>query len=345
MAILPKWKSKKESRNSVAAPIQAKSVDQATSNLSRLSSSSSTSTQQQQTQNPNSNEAQANGAAGSGVSVPNGVQGVPNGGPNSASYVSPTGNANIIPSALPNGNPSGNLNGVSNGVPNGVPNGVLNEATNDALKNAAIGNNTTAGPGAINGNRNGPSGGLNSTPAFNDASPGPGKPQFPPNHGPQNQHPKPPSQATQGHPRSVSGASSTNTNSLTSPPGSRNTSISNPPIQSPPNHGPQVNGPPQVQSPPMQQRTVPFTQHHNPNIPQYPWSQKSISNASPFPRYGHAANYIAARDGEVFVMGGLKGSNVFGDLWVIETGRCFDLIIFINHLFFFFFSTNPFFFL
>lgn len=55
---------------------------------------------------------------------------------------------------------------------------------------------------------------------------------------------------------------------------------------------------------------------------QYPWSQHFISNASPFPRYGHASNCIAARDGEVFVMGGLKGSNVFGDLWVIETGRC-----------------------
>lgn len=46
----------------------------------------------------------------------------------------------------------------------------------------------------------------------------------------------------------------------------------------------------------------------------------AIQNASPFPRYGHAANAIAARDGEVFVMGGLKGSNVFGDLWVVETG-------------------------
>lgn len=52
---------------------------------------------------------------------------------------------------------------------------------------------------------------------------------------------------------------------------------------------------------------------------QYPWSKHYISNASPFPRYGHAANCIAARDGEVFVMGGLKGSNVFGDLWVIES--------------------------
>lgn len=53
---------------------------------------------------------------------------------------------------------------------------------------------------------------------------------------------------------------------------------------------------------------------------QYPWSQKSIQNDTPFPRYGHAANHIAARDGEIFVMGGLKGSDVFGDLWIIESG-------------------------
>jgi hypothetical protein len=53
---------------------------------------------------------------------------------------------------------------------------------------------------------------------------------------------------------------------------------------------------------------------------QYPWSQKSIQNDTPFPRYGHAANHVAARDGEIFVMGGLKGSDVFGDLWIIETG-------------------------
>jgi hypothetical protein len=77
----------------------------------------------------------------------------------------------------------------------------------------------------------------------------------------------------------------------------------------------------QQQQQPAQQRRLPFTQHTNPNMPQYPWSERTISNASPFPRYGHAANYIAAREGEVFVMGGLKGSNVFGDLWVIETGK------------------------
>jgi hypothetical protein len=53
---------------------------------------------------------------------------------------------------------------------------------------------------------------------------------------------------------------------------------------------------------------------------QYPWAKLQIARDTPFPRYGHAANHIAAR-GEVFVMGGLKGQNVFGDLWVIETGK------------------------
>ncbi|CAN6615855.1 hypothetical protein TRVA0_006S02014 [Trichomonascus vanleenenianus] len=66
---------------------------------------------------------------------------------------------------------------------------------------------------------------------------------------------------------------------------------------------------PRGQQPPQQQV----------NHPHFPWSQNAVKNASPFPRYGHAANPVAARDGEVFIMGGLKGSNVFGDLWVVET--------------------------
>uniref|UniRef100_A0A060T8I2 ARAD1C37268p n=1 Tax=Blastobotrys adeninivorans TaxID=409370 RepID=A0A060T8I2_BLAAD len=62
-----------------------------------------------------------------------------------------------------------------------------------------------------------------------------------------------------------------------------------------------------------------FPHQKHPQPAQYPWSQSTISNASPFPRYGHAANPVAARDGEIYVMGGLKGSHVFGDLWVIES--------------------------
>lgn len=88
----------------------------------------------------------------------------------------------------------------------------------------------------------------------------------------------------------------------------------------PPNHFP--GGPQAVKSPPSQQQQQQQQQHYNKNLhSQFPWSQVAISNASPFPRYGHAANPVAARDGEVFVMGGLKGSNVFGDLWVIDSGK------------------------
>lgn len=124
-------------------------------------------------------------------------------------------------------------------------------------------------------------------------------------------------------PSGTSTVSSIYTNGISSPPPG---GLGSNPMQNPmvPPQQPRFNnnagGGPQSQQQP-QQRRLPFTQHNNPNMPQYPWSERTISNASPFPRYGHAANYIAAREGEVFVMGGLKGSNVFGDLWVIETGK------------------------
>lgn len=161
--------------------------------------------------------------------------------------------------------------------------------------------------------------------------------------------------------RSPSGGSTSSsvyTNGISSPPASSNSNMSAnmppPPQQqqlqqlryngsqnggpmspmspmSPNGPGPQQQGGAQLQ----QRRGAPPPSGNNPNIPQYPWSQRSVSNASPFPRYGHAANYIAARDGEVFVMGGLKGANVFGDLWVIETGR-FQLPSLRLHNFFFY---------
>ncbi|ODQ65979.1 hypothetical protein NADFUDRAFT_82875, partial [Nadsonia fulvescens var. elongata DSM 6958] len=83
---------------------------------------------------------------------------------------------------------------------------------------------------------------------------------------------------------------------------------------------PQMNGSRMFESNPQSPvvNRTPLTPNTSANS-QYPWSESQIKNLSPFPRYGHAANYIAARDGEIFVMGGLKGNNVFGDLWVIET--------------------------
>lgn len=107
-----------------------------------------------------------------------------------------------------------------------------------------------------------------------------------------------------------------------SPTGQYRASSGGPPPGGPPGHKsppPQAGVPPGYKGnfPPQQQQ-----QHYNKNLhSQFPWSQVAISNASPFPRYGHAANPVAARDGEVFVMGGLKGSNVFGDLWVIDSGK------------------------
>lgn len=57
----------------------------------------------------------------------------------------------------------------------------------------------------------------------------------------------------------------------------------------------------------------------------YPWSQRrltlSSSHPSPFPRYGHAANGVAGKDGDVYIMGGLiRSQTVRGDLWMIEGG-------------------------
>lgn len=57
----------------------------------------------------------------------------------------------------------------------------------------------------------------------------------------------------------------------------------------------------------------------------YPWSQRRIhftSSANPFPRYGAAVNATAAKDGSLYLMGGLiNGSTVKGDLWMLETGN------------------------
>ncbi|KAB8356412.1 hypothetical protein FH972_023995 [Carpinus fangiana] len=63
-----------------------------------------------------------------------------------------------------------------------------------------------------------------------------------------------------------------------------------------------------------------------PNLSLYPWSQRRLDFSSmgqnPFPRYGAAANSVASKDGDVYLMGGLiNGSMVKGDLWVVEAGK------------------------
>ncbi|KAF3941378.1 hypothetical protein ABW19_dt0205239 [Dactylella cylindrospora] len=92
-------------------------------------------------------------------------------------------------------------------------------------------------------------------------------------------------------------------------------------------------GPPQMQRPPVQpqqqqqqqsQQMVPS--NVNPaNAALYPWSRKAMtlssSMTSPFPRYGHSANSVAGKEGEIYVLGGLlRSETVRGDLWLLEGG-------------------------
>ncbi|ETN43014.1 uncharacterized protein HMPREF1541_02172 [Cyphellophora europaea CBS 101466] len=62
-----------------------------------------------------------------------------------------------------------------------------------------------------------------------------------------------------------------------------------------------------------------------PNSALYPWSQRRLNfptpQSNPFPRYGAAANSVASKEGDVYMMGGLiNGSMVRGDLWMLESG-------------------------
>lgn len=258
MAILTKWKTKKDTRNSVVpaagTPASAKPDQVGSSNLSALSSPGSSNSTISQTHKQNLNDSQVNASPTKDDQQQDKSNGAPNGAPNGMPSTIPEG-----PSR--NGQPESSSNGVANGVRKnsmaGLPNGFNGPAGSDMAKMYAQ---------PMQGQRISMSTGQ-----------------------------------LMGQPRSVSGSQQSFNNGITSPK----------PVATSQN------------SLPMQQRRPPFTQHYNPNIPQYPWSQQSIANATPFPRYGHASNCIAARDGEIFVMGGLKGSNVFGDLWVIETGKLF----------------------
>ena len=62
-----------------------------------------------------------------------------------------------------------------------------------------------------------------------------------------------------------------------------------------------------------------------PNASLYPWSQRRLqlnpSHPSPFPRYGHAANSLSSKEGDIYLMGGLiRSQTVRGDLWIVEAG-------------------------
>lgn len=51
-----------------------------------------------------------------------------------------------------------------------------------------------------------------------------------------------------------------------------------------------------------------------------PWKKKKLYN-SPFPRFGHAVSSYTAPNGSIYLMGGLSGNAVFGDMWVLEPIR------------------------
>ncbi|KAH3665390.1 hypothetical protein OGAPHI_003574 [Ogataea philodendri] len=58
--------------------------------------------------------------------------------------------------------------------------------------------------------------------------------------------------------------------------------------------------------------------HSNLNVSSSsPWKKKTLYN-SPFPRFSHAASSTTSEAGAVYLMGGLCGKNVFGDMWIVE---------------------------
>ncbi len=56
-----------------------------------------------------------------------------------------------------------------------------------------------------------------------------------------------------------------------------------------------------------------------PSTPSHPWSSRRISKDNPFPRYGHATNNAAGKEGEIFIFGGLVKESAKNDLWMIES--------------------------
>ncbi|KAI5801372.1 hypothetical protein DFH27DRAFT_56069 [Peziza echinospora] len=76
------------------------------------------------------------------------------------------------------------------------------------------------------------------------------------------------------------------------------------------------------QTPPTSQPLQSSPQLSSSNASLYPWSNRRLnlpSGQSPFPRYGHAANGTASKDGDVYIIGGLiRTQQPKGDLWIME---------------------------
>lgn len=52
-----------------------------------------------------------------------------------------------------------------------------------------------------------------------------------------------------------------------------------------------------------------------------PWTECHIKRACPSARFGHSANNVAARDGELLIMGGIREMDILDDVWIIDTNH------------------------
>ena len=57
---------------------------------------------------------------------------------------------------------------------------------------------------------------------------------------------------------------------------------------------------------------TPFAQYQS-----TPWKKIKLYN-SPFPRFGHTVSSFTSNSGDIYLMGGLSGNNVYGDIWILE---------------------------
>ena len=53
---------------------------------------------------------------------------------------------------------------------------------------------------------------------------------------------------------------------------------------------------------------------------------RKFRSVNPFPRFGHAANSTAGKEGEIYVFGGLVKEKRKNDLYVIDSGAFLSLL-------------------
>jgi Galactose oxidase, central domain len=76
-----------------------------------------------------------------------------------------------------------------------------------------------------------------------------------------------------------------------------------------------------VNSPPDSPSTISgISKSAPPNTPPL-WSLRKFRNVCPFPRFGHATNATAGKEGEIYVFGGLVKEKRKNDLFVIDSGK------------------------